>query len=84
MFNTELDNIKRLNPEIKSLEDLKNIEDYDVFEGLVKSGMHIDAAYKRLMSLKQPKSTKKDTTGHIKTVDGVSGDNINIPAETLM
>lgn len=72
MFERELANIQKLNPDIKSLNDLKNLgENQETFNTLIRGGMHIDEAYKVIAGNKTQKPTKQDTKSHIRTVNGV-------------
>lgn len=76
MFESQLAKITQLNPDIKTLQDLSNMPDYDVFDGLLSTGKYtIDTAYKRLMDLRGSyvKQDKEDTKGHLHTVGGASG-----------
>ena len=83
VFNTELENIRKLNPEIKTFEDLTKIENYDVFESMVKGGMHIDVAYRKINELKHGKTASLDTKGHLLTTDGGGTGDMSISAEQL-
>lgn len=77
MFTRELANIKRINPEIKSLLDLQNLgADQDYFDFLVKAkGMHIDQAYKEIQRGRQAtqKERLEDTRAGIQTFNGAAG-----------
>lgn len=84
-LNTELIRIQKLNPEIKTLADLKTIENHQTFDTLVKGGMHIDEAYK-IVHIMNEKSApvKKDTRGHIRQMNGQSaGGAVSVPRETM-
>ena len=76
LIANELRNIQRINPEIKTVADLRNLgEDQDYFDFLVESkGMHIDAAYKKVMQGKTPQTQVKiDTRENIQTFNGSEG-----------
>lgn len=71
MFERELANIQKINPDIKTLNDLQNLgEDQEAFNAMIKGGLHIDAAYKVIAAQKTPTKPKQDTKSHIKTVNG--------------
>lgn len=70
LFKSELADIQKLNPSIKSLEDLKNIEHSDVFDSLLKGGMHINEAYKVVAKLGTTAPTKPNTKEHLIGVGG--------------
>lgn len=72
LFNRELREIQKINPEIKTLADLRNLgESQEVFDALIKGGMHIDQAYKAIAG-KHPAPAKPDTKGHLKVTNGAS------------
>ena len=77
LIANEMKNIQRLNPEIKSVADLRNLgESQEYFDFLVKEkGMHIDEAYKKISHLTQSpaKSQKPDTRESIQTFNGSEG-----------
>lgn len=77
MFARELRNIQRINPEVKSLVDLRNLgADQNYFDFLVsQKGMHIDQAYKEIMRGKSPQEPvqRKDTRESIGTFNGSDG-----------
>lgn len=69
----ELRNIQAINPDIKSVADLKNLGDkQEAFDALIKSGMHIDKAYMVLhpAGQSQARSPKPDTKAHIMQTNG--------------
>jgi len=70
LFKSELADIQKLNPSIKSLEDLKNIEHAEVFDSLLKGGMHINEAYKVVAKLGTTAPTKPNTKEHLVGVGG--------------
>lgn len=70
LFKSELADIQKLNPEIKSLQDLKNIEHVEVFDSLVKGGMHINEAYKVVSKLGTTAPQKPNTKEHLVGVGG--------------
>ena len=77
MFARELRNIQRINPDVKSLVDLRNLgDDQNYFDFLVsQKGMHIDRAYKEIMRGKSPQEPvqRKDTRESIGTFNGSDG-----------
>ncbi len=84
MFEMELRNIQKINPDIKTLQDLQNLgEDQEAFNAMIRGGMHIDAAYRVLSGNKTPKAKAQDTKAHIKTVNGSaqSGNATIVPRE---
>lgn len=85
MFAKELRAIQRLNPEIKSLSDLRNLgEDQNYFDFLIKEkGLHIDAAYKEITRNKTSLPQRKpDTRDGIGTFNGSDGKNtLDIPKD---
>ena len=69
----ELRNIQAINPDIKSVADLKNLGDkQEAFDALIKSGMHIDKAYLILhpTGQSQARIAKPDTKAHIMQTNG--------------
>ncbi len=84
ILNSELRNIQKINPEIKTLADLKNLgEQQEVFDTLVKGGMHIDKAYQAIAE-RPAKSRKPDNRSHITQVNGgVSGEGTVLSAEEI-
>lgn len=73
LFNRELREIQKINPEIKSLADLRNLgESQEVFDALIKGGMHIDQAYKAIAGKHPAPAAKPDTKGHLKVTNGAS------------
>lgn len=84
MFEMELRNIQKINPEIKTLQDLQNLgENQEAFNAMIRGGLHIDAAYRVIAGNKQPKQAAKDTKSHIKTVNGsgTAGNSVIVPRE---
>jgi len=83
-FNRELENIKKMNPDIKKLSDLQSIPEYDVFESLVKGGKHIDEAYKIIAKFKDTSKAAPVNKGkeHLISSKGNSGSAEQIPRET--
>lgn len=77
LIANEMKNIQRLNPEIRSVADLRNLgESQEYFDFLVKEkGMHIDEAYRKISYLTQSpaKSQKPDTRESIQTFNGSEG-----------
>lgn len=80
----ELDKIRKINPEIKSMQDLVDMND-EVFDALVSSGkMTLSKAYAAVHKTKQ--ISKVDTKEHLQTVGGGeagSGELIEIPKNEL-
>lgn len=73
MFNRELREIQKINPDIRSLADLQNLgEQQDVFNALIKGGMHIDQAYKVVAGKPASTAAKPDTKSHLRTTNGGS------------
>lgn len=79
LIANEIRNIQRVNPEVKSVADLRNLgENQEYFDFLVKEkGLHIDKAYEKVMQLTSPqKSVKRDTRESIQTFNGSEGANV--------
>ena len=73
MIARELREIQKLNPDIKSIADLRNLgEDQAVFDALIKGGMHIDQAYREISRKSAPPSVKPDTKSHLRVTNGGS------------
>lgn len=85
LIANEIRNIQRVNPEVKSVADLRNLgENQEYFDFLVKEkGLHIDKAYEKVMQLTSPqKSPKRDTRDSIQTFNGSEGANVvDIPKD---
>ena len=84
MFNAELRNIQKINPQIRSIADLRNLgEQQEVFDALVKGGMHIDKAY-QVVAGKQARVSKPDNRSHMSQVNGgVGGGGTVLSAEEI-
>ena len=73
MIARELREIQKLNPDIKSIADLRNLgEDQEVFDALIKGGMHIDQAYREISRKSAPPLVKPDTKSHLRVTNGGS------------
>ena len=74
LLASELRNIQKMNPEIRSLQDLRNLgEKQEVFDTLVRGGMHIDKAYQAIAAVPGKTAVRQDTRGHIRQVNGGAG-----------
>lgn len=72
MIQAEIRNIQKINPEIKGLQDLRNLGDkQEMFDALIRGGMHLDKAY-RMIADKPAAAVKPDTKSHLKTTNGGS------------
>jgi hypothetical protein len=88
MFNRELSNIQRINPEIKSLADLRNLgPDQNYFDFLIKEkGLHIDQAYKEIFGNRtNTPAPKVDTKSNVRTFNGAAnqGGVDDVPADEM-
>lgn len=81
-FNAELAEIQKLNPKIRSIDDLvKETKDDVVFQALQRGGMPLSQAYAHTHKMPQP---KPDTKAHLQTVGGGNPmDASEPPKETL-
>lgn len=82
-FDRELVEIQKMNPKIKSIDDLvAETKDDETFQALQKGGMSLSKAYATVHKIPQRKLD--DTKGHLQSVGGgVGGDATEPPAETL-
>lgn len=88
MFSRELANIQRMNPEIKSLADLRNLgADQNYFDFLIKEkGLHIDQAYKEIFGNRtNTPAPKVDTKSNVRTFNGAAnqGGLADVPADEM-
>lgn len=79
----DLVEIRKINPEIRDIQDLAEDPDVDMIEAYVKNGHTYAEAYNRVHSMRSPqkKPVKKDTKSHIKTTTGGAGDYVEVPAD---
>lgn len=79
----DLVEIKKINPEIRDIQDLAEDPDADIIDAYVRNGHTYAEAYSRVHSMRNPqkKPVKRDTKSHIKTTAGGAGDYIEVPAD---
>lgn len=85
LLASELRNIQKINPEIRTLSDLRNLGDkQEMFDAMVKGGMHIDKAYQAVSGMTVKPQMRQDTKGHIRTVNGsTTGKGVTLSKEEL-
>ena len=74
MLKEDLEEIRKLNPEINNIADLANLPEANVINALVKDGMRYADAYKTVRNLEKPKKSKVDTKEHLKGIGGADGE----------
>lgn len=81
----DLVEIRKINPEIRDIQDLAEDPDVDIIEAYVRNGHTYAEAYNRVHSMRSPqkKPVKKDTKSHIKTTSGGAGDYVEVPADVF-
>ena len=82
----DLVEIKKINPEIRDIQDLAEDPDADIIDAYVRNGHTYAEAYSRVHSMRNPqkKPVKRDTKSHIKTTAGGAGDYIEVPADVAV
>ena len=82
----DLVEIKKINPEIRDIQDLVEDPDADIIDAYVRNGHTYAEAYSRVHSMRNPqkKPVKRDTKSHIKTTSGGAGDYIEVPADVAV
>ena len=88
-----INEINKLDPEIKSLDDLTKLENYDEFYGLIQKGYSIPDAYKivafdkittrRINNARQDVITNIDSKNHMKPLSGTKSKEIHVPQDVL-
>lgn len=85
MIAKELTDIQKMNPDIKTAADLKKLPDYEVFDTLVKGGMHINKAYQTYAKMTGQSKTKgTDNKSHLKAFGGKEGSQGDGPSKKEM
>lgn len=81
----DLVEIRKINPEIRDIQDLAEDPDADIIEAYVRNGHTYAEAYSRVHHMRNPqkKTVKRDTKSHIKTTSGGAGDYVEVPAEVM-
>lgn len=79
----DLVEIRKINPEIRDIQDLADDPDVDIIEAYVRNGHTYAEAYSRVHSIRTPqkKTVKRDTKSHMKTTSGGAGDYVEVPAD---
>lgn len=93
LITDAINEINKLDPEIKSLDDLTKLENYDEFYGLIQKGYSIPDAYKivafdkittrRINNARQDVITNIDSKNHMKPLSGTKSKEIHVPQDVL-
>lgn len=93
MITDAISQISAVDPDIKSLDDLVKLENYDEFYGLVEKGYSIPDAYKivafdkitarRVDSATETVITNANSKNHMKPISGSKSKDINVPQDIL-
>lgn len=93
MITDAISQISAVDPDIKSLDDLVKLENYDEFYGLVEKGYSIPDAYKivafdkitarRVDSATETVITNANSKNHMKPISGSKSKDFNVPQDIL-